>query len=94
MDLNQSEDAAYEILSRVAAARDVEPTELPPLQETVDVDALNALLDARFSGTCSFTYAGCDITLSGGDSIRVRVRRHRGDVLDESVGVTQQRSLD
>jgi len=92
MATNQPENTANEILLRVAAVRDVDPTALPPLQETVDVDALNALLDDRFSGTCSFTYAGCDISISGGDS--VRVRRQRAEITDGAVGTTRQRSVD
>jgi len=75
MNTQQPENAANEILTRVAAVRGVEPTALPPLQETIDVDALTTLVDEQFSGTCSFTYAGCDITISGDDS--VSVSRHR-----------------
>ena len=79
-------------LSRVAAERDVDATALPPLQATVDVDALNALFDGRFSGACSFTYAGCEIIISGTDSIRVR--RHREDATEGSVGTPPQPSID
>jgi len=67
------EDAVHEILTRVAAIRDVAPTALPPLQETVDVDALGALLDGQFSGTCEFTYADCVVSV--GENGRIRVSR-------------------
>ena len=66
-----SDDTAREIVARVAAIRDVEPTALPPLQETIDADALGALLGGQFSGTCVFIYAGCEIRAAGHGDIRV-----------------------
>jgi len=92
MDTTQPVNTVHEIIRRVADVRDVEPTALPPLQATIDVDALNALLDDRFSGTCSFTYAGCDISISGSDSIQVR--RHREEPIDWPPSAPRHPSID
>lgn len=80
-----STDGVHEILTRVAAIRDVEPMALPPLQETIDVDALETLLDDQFSGTCTFTYADCEIRIGGRDRIRV------GDVVNGTAEQQQSR---
>jgi len=83
------EDAAREIVTRVAAIRDVESTALPPLQETVDVDALGALLDGQFSGTCAFVYADCEIRVGGHG--RIRVSRCLGAEAPDTDGQQRQR---
>ncbi|MFC6756533.1 MULTISPECIES: HalOD1 output domain-containing protein [Haloarcula] len=84
------EDAAHKIVTRVAAIRDVEPTALPPLQETIDVDSLDALLDGQFSGTCAFTYADCEVRVGGHGRIRVS-RRRLGDAPIDTAGQRRHR---
>ncbi|MBX0286521.1 hypothetical protein EGH22_09290 [Halomicroarcula sp. F28] len=83
------EDAARTIVTRVAAIRDVELTALPPLQETIDVDSLDALLDGQFSGTCTFTYADCTIRVGGHG--RIRVSRRLDDSTIDTAGQRRQR---
>jgi len=82
-------DGLHRIITRVAAIRDVEPTALPPLQETIDVDALERLLDDRFSGTCTFTYADCEIRVGGHD--RIHVSPSVGDVATDTAGQQPRR---
>lgn len=59
------------VVEAVAVATRTDPTELPPIADAVDPDALNRLF-ARPTGTPStvsitFTYAGRDVTVSSTD---------------------------
>lgn len=64
---------AASLVSSVAAVAGVEPTALPPLQETLDTDAMEAILGSpRDCGaTISFTYAGYRVTAHSDGLIRV-----------------------
>ncbi|WP_255196981.1 HalOD1 output domain-containing protein [Halorarius litoreus] len=61
------------IVEAVSAATDTATTDLPPLFEAVDVDALDTLVKSRGKAgaerlTVSFTYAGVAVTVySDGD---------------------------
>lgn len=56
----------------VAAATGRSPTEGPPLQESVDVDALRALLDENKDVmSVSFAYDGTTVTIDGDGTVRV-----------------------
>lgn len=58
----------------VAAATNQETTDLPPLQETVEADALDTLLESRSSSvTASFRYADTGVSVTETGSIEVRV---------------------
>lgn len=61
------------IVRCVSEVADVPPTELPPLQRTVDPDALDALcpLDGSSDCTVSFRFAGVDVYVSEDGDIRV-----------------------
>lgn len=51
----------------VAAARDCDPIDLPPLAWTVDVDALDAFAEAADEDVAffsAFEYAGCSVTVT------------------------------
>lgn len=67
--LETEADRLYErIVTEVAARRDAEPTELPPLFDAVDPDALAAVFAPTESGTTrtgrvEFSYAGYDVTI-------------------------------
>ncbi|MEA1931145.1 MAG: HalOD1 output domain-containing protein [Euryarchaeota archaeon] len=49
------------------------PTDLPLLSTAIDPDALDALLDGPGeSVTISFSYAGCELSLSGDGELTIR----------------------
>ncbi|MFH5802117.1 HalOD1 output domain-containing protein [Haladaptatus sp. CMAA 1911] len=56
------------IVRKVAAAKDVAPSALPPLYEVIDSDALDRLFDSRInhqsrtSGRIEFEYCGYQVT--------------------------------
>lgn len=66
-----------EVLAAIAGVRDLEPTEAPPLAETVDPDALEELFDpvsrefADVAGYVVFTYEGLRVTVRSEGRIRV-----------------------
>jgi hypothetical protein len=69
------------VVEAVASATNRSATELPPLQETLDVDALNTLLKGQQSSvTVSFRYADTTVSVSENGSIEVHVD---GDLREE-----------
>ena len=73
-DWKGSEPPTVAVVEAVAAATDRTPTELPLLQNTLDTDALNALLTGETASvTISFQYAGVIVSASGDGSIKIRV---------------------
>jgi|AntRauTorcE11898_2_1112593.scaffolds.fasta_scaffold19778_1 hypothetical protein len=72
---NDSVSPSMAAVGAVADTLDTDPLELDPLYETVDSDALDGLLRRPGSKTVeiSFTYAGCDITMSDDGRIRLSV---------------------
>ena len=68
------EPPSVAVVEAVAAATDRTPTELPLLQNTLDPDALNALLTGgTASVTISFQYAGVIVSASGDGIIKIRI---------------------
>ncbi|WP_435180132.1 HalOD1 output domain-containing protein [Halorussus sp. AFM4] len=67
------------IVSKVSHRKDVDPVELqPPLDEVVDLDALDALFASRNGGTprdadglVAFTYEGYRIRVESGERIDI-----------------------
>lgn len=61
------------VVSSVAAVAGVEPTALPPLQKSLDTDALEAILNsAREDGvSIAFTYAGRRVTVDADGTIQI-----------------------
>lgn len=55
----------------VATYTDTAPTDLPPLQNTLDTEALDALFAGDHAGKLTFTYAGCDVTIYDGTTVAV-----------------------
>jgi hypothetical protein len=62
------------VANAIAWLEDVEPAALNPLQEVVDVDAMNRLFEAdrRSQPTVSFEYEGYEIVIQRGRKITVR----------------------
>jgi len=70
----ESDPPSVMVVEAVAAATDRPTTELPPLQKTLDADALDALLNRQSSSaTVSFRYADTAVSVSGNGSIEVHV---------------------
>jgi hypothetical protein len=64
---------ALAIVDAVATATGRAPTDLPPLQHTVDPDAVDALLTADSSSVeMCFTYAGTEVLARGEGVVEVR----------------------
>lgn len=63
------------VVEAVSAATDRTPTELPPLHDHVDPDALDTLISRGESSavTISFSYAGTVVVIDGDGTISVRV---------------------
>ncbi|MFC7019634.1 MULTISPECIES: HalOD1 output domain-containing protein [Haloarcula] len=67
-DTTERWDAAYEVCKKVAEETGVDICELPPLYETIDPDALNALLrhsnvtDTHSERSVEFSYCDYRVT--------------------------------
>lgn len=59
------------IVEAVADATGEGPMDLPPLQATIDVDAMNALLDGDGGVGLRLRYADCIVDVDGSGSITV-----------------------
>ncbi|MDB2294367.1 hypothetical protein PM085_19340 [Halorubrum ezzemoulense] len=80
----QSGRPSVMVVEAVAAATDRPTTELPPLQGTLDADALDTLLNGQSSSvTVSFRYADTAVSVSENGSIEVHVD---GDLREENDG--------
>lgn len=68
-DPNSGDTIGYTVVTAVAAARETDPIDLPPLYDSIDVDALDAIVDGAqdrpddVEGRVSFTYAGLEIAV-------------------------------
>jgi hypothetical protein len=83
-DGTEPDQPSVMIVEAVAAATDRPATELPPLQNALDGDALDALLDGRPSSvTVSFRYADTAVSVSENGSIEVRIDRDSGAEANE-----------
>lgn len=69
------ETTVLTVVDEVAALRTGDPCELPPIQNTLDADGLDALLASPFSGTVTFEYAGCEVVVHGDGGVDVRERQ-------------------
>ncbi|WP_435320334.1 HalOD1 output domain-containing protein [Haloarchaeobius sp. TZWSO28] len=77
----RNESILIDIVRTVAAVRDVRPTELPPLADIVNPDALETMFlppgkeTPNPNGYVSFTYADCAVVVYGDRSIAVELLR-------------------
>lgn len=66
---------SMKVVERVAAVTDRTVTELPPLHETIDPEALDDVIDSatpdESSLECRFTYSGCRISITGSGAIHI-----------------------
>lgn len=76
-DAESDDDLGYTVVTAAAAARGTDPVDLPPLYDSVDADALNALVDGAVdrpdavNGRVSFSYAGYEVTVDFDGWIRL-----------------------
>jgi hypothetical protein len=63
--------ASEAVVAAVADRAGVDRTDLPPLFEAVDPDALDALFADRRPGRVAFEYAGYEVTVCGRDQLAV-----------------------
>jgi hypothetical protein len=66
------------VINAVAWCNGADPTTLTPLQEVIDVDALDALMDAPDEGSVSITfdYEGCTVQVTGDGTLNIRGTAH------------------
>jgi len=65
-EVGEAETVSNEVVMAVSEARGIAPTDLDPLAETVDCDALNDLHESMDpGGSISFQYAGFDVVVGG-----------------------------
>lgn len=71
----QSTLPSMAVIGAVSDVLDTDPLELDPLFETLDTEALDGLLRKEGSTPVhvSFTFASCEITMSGDGRIRLSV---------------------
>jgi hypothetical protein len=77
-DVRQDESVSDAVLRAVAAFHEVDATELPPLYDVVEPDALNSLSSNRgshgpFTGLVSFKYTNVIVEVDGGSRLTVSV---------------------
>ena len=71
-------DISIAVVTAVAAKRDVEPTELPPLYESIDPDALDSLFAPTQTGgprrgRLEFTYDGHAVVVECDSDLKITV---------------------
>ena len=72
-----TESISTTVVTAVAAVKDVDPTDLPPLYDAIDPDALNQLFrshhqhDAAAMGQVEFTFADCTVVIDGENQVTV-----------------------
>lgn len=75
-DLTGGRTASIAVIDAISAISGTDPTELPPLYERVDPDALNALFDSRNGHGDSdlqveFSYNGFEVTVQDGPRVTI-----------------------
>lgn len=80
----KDEPVSAAVIQAVAKEKGVEPTELPPLSESVDPDALNELVVRSRDGSTSpidvvFCYAGCTVYVHGSKEIQAVTANIEGE---------------
>ena len=74
-DLEGDDSVVTAVVISVAAVAGVEPNALPPLQETVDTDALERIVGSAATAdtemTVTFEYAGFQVAVDAAGTIRI-----------------------
>ncbi|WP_436936149.1 HalOD1 output domain-containing protein [Halovenus marina] len=67
----QTEATSVQVVHSVADTTTTEVSDLPPLYDAIDPDALDAFVAGMTDGSVSFTYAGCEVTVDSDETITV-----------------------
>lgn len=59
------------VVNLIAGFQDVDPTELPPLSDSIDIDVLDQFTEDNHSMEISFQYAGFDVTVNPSSDVKV-----------------------
>jgi hypothetical protein len=79
----RDESPSMAVVSAVAAATNTDPTEIEPLYESIDPDALDYLVRGGsrsrrgFDGCVSFTVAGCSVVVHGDRKVVAKPAKRR-----------------
>lgn len=71
IDRDRGEPISTNVVLSIAAIENIRPTQLPPLAQTIDPDALNTVFECSDDAILSFSYAGYRITLDALGSIEI-----------------------
>lgn len=67
------EPISHRVVFAVAKRADVRPNDLPPLYDSIDPDALNAVVDSGDTDlVISFSFSGYEVTIDGERTVHVR----------------------
>lgn len=73
------QSVSYSLVCAVAEIEGCCPTDLPPLHDTLDVDALNALFSSetdkpsQFKGSIIFEYSDSSVTIESDRSVTISI---------------------
>lgn len=71
VQVDQTEAAVHEVVTAVAEQTGIGVLDLPPLEGSVDTDALAALLQNEATSKVEFPYAGHTVAVAGDGHVRV-----------------------
>lgn len=80
-DQREADVLAIAVLEAVAEREDTDITELPPLAESINPEALNTLFSPRLDGTprggghVQFSYAGYTVTVQSTGSVELDAQK-------------------
>jgi hypothetical protein len=69
---SERESITVSVVRTVSEHTDTPPTELPPLQDSLDVDALERIASSLDDGEVHFDHAGVSLTVSSDGAVEVR----------------------
>jgi hypothetical protein len=69
---NDDDPIATSLVLTIASIKDTRATQLPPLAQTIDPDALEAIFADAQNSTLSFSYAGFEVTVHSDASFELR----------------------
>jgi len=61
--------ASMRVVRRVARETGADTAELPPLYDSIDPDALDAVVESAATTSVTFTYAGYDVTVDADGTV-------------------------
>ena len=75
-----NEQVSHAVIQAVSDFEECPPTSLPPLQETIDVEALNRVFDSERDGKrcLSFSYSNSHITIHGTQILLSTIENKQG----------------